>query len=136
MFTNVDTGTHIANWGDGIQASASAGSVYISLHTASPGEAGAQNTTEMGYTGYLRSAQARSVAAWTVTANQVANDAVISLGERTSTGSDTAGDVGIGSSAGTGAGQLFYYGPLTSDLAVGENVEPQFAVSALTVDED
>lgn len=44
-----------ANWaniGDaaGLLASAAAGSIYLSLHTASPGEAGNQTTNEIGYT--------------------------------------------------------------------------------------
>ena len=34
--------------------------LYISLHTADPGAAGAQNTSEAAYTGYARVAVARS----------------------------------------------------------------------------
>ena len=136
LFTNSAAGSHIVAWGSGLLAATTAGNVRLSLHTASPGEAGAQNTTEISYTGYARPQVARSTAGWTVTANQVANDAIITFGEKTNTGSSTAGDVGIGGDNATGAGELFYYGALTSDLAVGQNVEPQFAISALTVDED
>lgn len=41
-----------ANVGDaaGIQPSAAAGSLYLSLHTASPGEGGTQTTSEIAYT--------------------------------------------------------------------------------------
>lgn len=40
-----------ANIGDagGLQPSASAGSLYLSLHTSSPGEAGTQETNEVSY---------------------------------------------------------------------------------------
>lgn len=41
-----------ANIGDssGLQPSATAGSLYLSLHTASPGEGGNQSTNEISYT--------------------------------------------------------------------------------------
>jgi len=58
LFLNTD----IANIGDaaGLQNSAAAGSLYLSLHTADPGEAGTQSTSEVAYTGYARVAVARS----------------------------------------------------------------------------
>lgn len=48
FFNNTDW----ANVGDaaGLQNSASAGSVYLSLHTSSPGEGGSQSTNEIAYT--------------------------------------------------------------------------------------
>ncbi len=47
LFNNTDW----ANVGDagGLQNSASAGSLYLSLHTSSPGEAGTQATNEIAY---------------------------------------------------------------------------------------
>lgn len=56
----------IANLGDaaGIQGSAAAGSVYISLHSADPGEAGDQSTNELIYSGYSRLAVARNGTNW------------------------------------------------------------------------
>lgn len=58
MFNNTD----FANIGDagGLQNSATAGSLYISLHTSDPGEAGSQTTNEANYTSYARVAVARS----------------------------------------------------------------------------
>ena len=35
--------------------------LYVALHTADPGEAGVQNTSETAYTGYARVAVARSL---------------------------------------------------------------------------
>ena len=56
MFNNTD----FANIGDagGLQNSATAGSLYVSLHTADPGEAGSQTTNEANYTSYARVAVA------------------------------------------------------------------------------
>ncbi len=76
VFNNTD----IANIGDaaGLQNSAAAGSLYVSLHTADPNEAGSQTTSEVAYTSYARVAVARSGAGWTVTANSVSPAANIS----------------------------------------------------------
>lgn len=64
LFTNAAFG----GVGDtnGLQPSAGTGSLYLSLHTASPGDTGNQTTNESGYTGYARTAVARTGAAWTV----------------------------------------------------------------------
>ena len=57
LFNNTD----IANIGDaaGLQNSAAAGSLYLALHTADPGEAGDQTTNECTYGSYARVAVAR-----------------------------------------------------------------------------
>ena len=62
VFVNTDW----ANIGDtaGLQNSTTAGSFYISLHTADPGETGTQTTSEATYTSYARVAVARSGAGW------------------------------------------------------------------------
>ena len=58
IFNNVD----IADIGDagGLQNSAAAGSLYVALHTADPGEAGNATTNETAYTNYARVAVGRS----------------------------------------------------------------------------
>jgi archaellum component FlaG (FlaF/FlaG flagellin family) len=58
IFNNTD----ITLIGDaaGLQNSATAGSLYVSLHTADPGEAGDQITNETAYTNYARVAVART----------------------------------------------------------------------------
>lgn len=52
----------VANIGDagGLQPSATAGSLYLSLHTGDPGEAGDQTTNETAYTNYARVAVVRT----------------------------------------------------------------------------
>jgi len=132
IFENVN----IANVGDatGLRGSTAAGSLYISLHTADPGEAGAQNTSEAGYTGYARAAVARSSAGWTVAGNAVTNDAAIDFPEATG-GTATVTHFGIGTSV-SGAGTLLFSGPLTASLAVSTGITPSFAAGALSVTAD
>jgi hypothetical protein len=112
---------------------ASAG-LYIALHTADPGEAGTQDTSEVSYVGYARVLVARNSSGFTVTGNQVTNTATIQLPICTS-GTATATHFSIGINA-TGTGQILYKGPLGSPLTVATNITPQFAVGSLTVQED
>lgn len=132
IFTNTD----LANVGDvaGLQNSATAGSFYISLHTADPGETGTQTTSEATYTGYARVAVARSGSGWTVSGNNVSNAAAVTFGACTA-GSNTITHFGIGSDA-SGAGNLFFKGALTSSLAVSSGITPSFAIGDLDVNLD
>ncbi|MFN8992931.1 MAG: hypothetical protein ACK5X3_04600, partial [Pseudomonadota bacterium] len=51
--------------------------LFVSLHTADPGEAGTQLTSEANYTSYARATVSRSGTGWTVTGNQVVNAALV-----------------------------------------------------------
>lgn len=108
--------------------------LYVSLHTADPGEAGDQTTSEAAYTSYARVAVARTSGAWTVSGNSVTNAAAVSFPQCTG-GSSTATHVGVGTSA-SGAGKLLYKGALTASLAVSLGIQPLFAASALVINED
>lgn len=94
----------------GLQNSAAAGNLYVSLHTAEPGEGGDQTTSETAYTNYARQAVARSAGGWTVSANQVSNAAAINFPQCGVTGA-TITHFGIGTDS-SGAGKLLYSGPL------------------------
>lgn len=102
--------TNIGDAG-GLLPSATAGSFYISLHTADPGEAGDQTTNEATYTSYARIAVARSGAGWTVSNNQVVNAALIQFAACTG-GTNTITHWGLGR-ASAGAGELLFKAPLT-----------------------
>ena len=68
-------------------------SLYVSLHTSDPGEAGDQTTNETSYTNYARVAVARTSGGWTVSGNQVSNTAAVSFPTCGATGaSGAAGD--------------------------------------------
>jgi hypothetical protein len=128
--------TAIANYGDaaGILGSAAAGSLHVALHTADPGEAGSQTTSEATYTGYVRIAVARSGAGWTVSGTaptQAANAAAVTFGLCTA-GSETLTHFSVGRDL-AGAGQILASGILTASLAVSAGITPSFAIGQLTV---
>jgi hypothetical protein len=125
--TNADA----ANIGDatGLRGSTAAGSLFVSLHTADPGETGDQTTNESAYTNYARVSVARSVAGWTVTAGVGDNDAAITFPLCGVTGS-TITHFGLGSAT-SGAGSRDMNG--TSALTVSNGITPQFAAGALDV---
>ena len=131
-FNNTDH----ANVGDaaGVQNSATAGSFYISLHTADPGETGTQTTSEATYTSYARVAVARSGAGWTVSGNNASNAAAINFPACTG-GTNTITHFGIGSDV-SGAGNLFFKGALSASLAVSSGITPSFAIGDLDVNLD
>lgn len=132
IFNNVD----IADIGDagGLQNSATAGSLYVALHTGDPGEAGNATTSEAAYGSYARVAVARSGAGWTVAGNEAENFALIQFPECTS-GSETITHVSI-TTASSGTSKILYSGALSASRAISSGIQPQFAATALTVTED
>jgi hypothetical protein len=127
--------TAIANVGDaaGLRATTTPGSLFFSLHTASPGEAGDQTTSEVGYTSYARVAVARSTAGWTVTGNASAADANVTFPAGTG-GSGTATHWGLGTSS-TGAGLLLYYGAISPSIVCGSGVTPQLTAGNVVTED-
>lgn len=132
IFNNTDA----ALIGDatGLRGSSSAGSLYVSLHTADPGEAGNQTTNESAYTSYARVAVARSGAGWTVSGNAVSNAALVQFPQCTG-GSETITHFAVGT-ASTSTGKVLYKGALSASLAVSSGIQPQFAVGDLDITED
>jgi hypothetical protein len=118
----------------GLQNSATAGSLYVSLHTADPGEAGTQTSSETSYTNYARVAVARTGAGWTVSGNTASNAALVQFAQCGVTGA-TLTHFGVGTDA-SGAGKLLYSGALTPSLAVSSGIQPQFAAGDLDCTED
>lgn len=107
--------------------------IYASLHTADPGEAGTQTTSEIGYTSYARVAVARTSGGWTVTANSVSPVANIDFPAGTG-GSGTATYFGVGTVI-SAAGVLFFSGTVTPSIVCGNGVTPRLTVaSSITLD--
>jgi hypothetical protein len=131
IFLNTD----IALIGDaaGLQNSATAGNLYVSLHTADPDEAGTQSTNETAYTNYARVAVPRTGGGWTVSGDTVSNAALVQFAQCGVTGA-TLTHFGVGTDS-SGAGKLLYSGALTSSLAVSSGIQPQFAAGDLDVTE-
>lgn len=133
LFNNVD----IADIGDagGIQNSATAGSLYVALHTADPGEAGTAATNETAYTNYARVAVARTAGGWTVSGNAVNNTAQVTFPQCGVTGATlTYGSI---TTASSGASKIIYSGALSTSLPVADQITPFFAAgTGITVTED
>lgn len=132
IFKNTDA----ANIGDatGLRGSSTAGSFYISLHTADPGETGTQTTSEAAYTSYARVAVVRSGSGWTVSSGSATNAAAITFPACTGS-TATCTYFGIGT-ASSGTGTLLFSAALSSSLSVSTGITPSFAIGALTVTAD
>lgn len=116
-------------------------SLYVSLHTADPTDAGTQSSNEVTtaqYGAYARVAVVRTAFGWTVTANSVSPVAAISFPTTTAVGTGaTATHFGVGALA-SGAGTLFYAGAITPNIvipATTAGVVPQITVAS-TITED
>lgn len=127
LFQNLD----YASIGDvtGLRSSTTDGVFYVGLHTADPGEAGSQTTSEIAYTGYARVSVARTSGGWTVSGNAVSNTAAVNFPACTA-GSGTATHFSIGTNA-SGAGNLVLSGSLTGSLAISAGITPAFSAAQL-----
>lgn len=123
--------TNAANIGDatGLRGSSTAGSFWIALYTADPGETGTATTNETAYTSYARVAVARSGSGWTVTANSVSPAANIDFPECTGSPGSAITHFGIVSSS-AGAGDLFFYGALSSSITMATGVIPRIKTTS------
>lgn len=123
--------SNYANVGDatGLRGSSTAGSLYVSLHTADPGEAGDQTTSEATYTSYARVAVARSGVGFTVSGDNCSNAAAVTFPACTG-GTNTITHFGIGT-ASSGAGVLLFKG--TCSLSVSSGITPAFSIGELDI---
>ncbi len=128
--------TAIANIADNA-ASSPLTNLYVSLHTADPGEAGDQTTSEATYTSYARVAVLRTSGGWTVSTNTATNAGVVTFPACTG-GTNTITYAAVGTLS-TTAGKLLYSGAISTPaagLAVSTGITPAFAIGAISVSED
>jgi len=123
-----------ANIGDasGLQPAATAGSIYVSLHEADPGEDGDQTDQETDYTNYARVGKARSASEWSVASGVADNDNIIEFATCGATGA-TITHFGLGFAA-SSTGSRDING--TASLVVSNGITPQFAAGALDTSMD
>ena len=107
--------------------------LYVSLHTADPGEAGTQETSEATYTDYARVAVERSSSGWTVTNNSVSPAATVQFPDCSGSTSDVT-HFAVGTAA-TGAGVILYSGEVTPTLLISTGIQPQIGTGT-TITED
>jgi hypothetical protein len=129
--------TNIANIGDatGLRGSSAAGNLFFALHSADPGEAGDQTTSELSYGGYARVSVARGQ--FTVANNQVSNTNEVAFPPSTN-GPQTALWYTIGTSV-SGAGKVLYRGLITvpsGGLVINNGTTPRFSAGMAAITED
>lgn len=125
--------TAIANIADNA-ASAPLTNLYVSLHTADPGEAGNQTTSETAYTGYARVAVARTSGGFMVSGNSVSPAANIDFGECTASPGAAITHFAIGTDV-SGAGKILYSGTVTPNITMAVGVIPRLKTTS-TITED
>jgi hypothetical protein len=116
----------------GLRGSATAGSLYFSLHTADPGETGNQTTNEIAYTSYARVAVTRG-AGFTVSTNTVAPAADVTFPAGTG-GAGTATHWGVGTDV-SGAGKLLYSGTISPNIVCGNGVTPKLTAGTMVTED-
>lgn len=125
--------TAIANIADNAAVSPLT-NLYVSLHTADPGEAGDQTTSEISYTGYARVAVARTSGGFTVTLDTVTPVATVAFGQMTAGVGGTVTHFAIGT-ASSGTGKILYSGTVTPNIVVTNGVTPQLGTSSSVVED-
>lgn len=112
--------------------------LYVSLHTADPGEGGDQTTSEAAYGSYARVAVSRNgTGGFTVTNNTAVNAADITFPEASS-GSATYTYAAVGT-ASSGTGQILMSGAISSPgsgLAVSTGITPRIPSGSLSLSID
>jgi hypothetical protein len=126
-------GTTIANLADNT-VTAALTQLFVALHTADPGEAGTQATSEAAYTGYARIAVNRNSGGWTVASGSVSPVADIVFGACTASagGPITHASIGVAIS---GATKIIYSGALTPNVTMAVGVIPTIKTTS-TITED
>lgn len=124
--------TAIANIADNA-ASSPLTNLSVALHTADPGEAGTQTTSEAAYTSYARVSVARTSGGWTETSGSVSPVATIAF-PAGSGGSGTVTHFSVGPTGG-GATKILYSGTVTANIVTGTGITPQLT-TASTITED
>jgi len=124
--------TAIANIADNA-GTAPLTNLFVALHTADPGEAGDQTTSECTYTSYARVSVARTTGGWTVTTNSVSPVATVSFPAATG-GTNTATHASVGVAT-SGASKILHSGTLTPNIVITSGVTPQMT-TASTITED
>ena len=132
IFNNTD----IANVGDagGLRGSATAGSLYWSLHTSDPGEAGTAITNETAYTSYARQGLTRNGTNFVVTGDTVNPGANVDFPACTASPGGAITHFGIVSTA-SGAGKLLYKGAFGTSITMNVGTIPRIGTgTAITED--
>lgn len=132
IFNNAD----IPDIGDaaGLQNSVANGSLFLSLHTSDPGEAGTQSTGEIAYTGYARQPVARTAGGFTVSGNTVTLTSNVDFPEMTGGAGGLVTHFAVGKAV-SGATVVLYKGSVSPTITISAGVTPRLK-AATSVTED
>lgn len=109
--------------------------LWVSLHTADPGDTGTQGTNETSYTGYARVAVARTTGGWAVASGGASPVADIGFGQATSTSTGTLTHCAIGLTSATTDGTIIASGTISPNINYAQNVTPNLTTgSSFTLD--
>ena len=108
--------------------------IAVALHTADPGEAGTQSTSETTYTSYARVNVVRTTGGWTASsAGSTSPVANIDFPAGTG-GSGTVTHFSVGKTGG-GATEILWSGTVTPNIVTGNGVTPRLTTaSTITLD--
>jgi hypothetical protein len=124
-----------ANYADNA-ATAPQTNIAVALHTADPGDAGTQATSEVTYTSYARVSVARTSGGWTISGTSPTQAVpVATIGFPAGTGgSGTASFFSTGKTGG-GSSIILFSGTVTPNVTCGNGVTPQLSTaSTITLD--
>lgn len=107
--------------------------LYLALHSADPGEAGDQTTSEVSYTSYARKAIARTSSGFTVSGNSATLTANADFPACTG-GTATATYFSVGTLS-SGAGVILYSGAISPSISISSGVTPRLTTGT-TITED
>lgn len=119
--------TAIANIADNA-ATSPITNISVALHTADPGAAGTQATSEATYTGYARVNVARTTGGWTASSAQSSSPVATIVFPAGTAGSGTVTHFSIGKTS-SGSTDIFYSGTVSPNIVTGNGVTPQLATS-------
>lgn len=109
-------------------------SIHMSLHTATLNAAATQTTSETSYTNYARQAVARTTSGWSApSGGATSNAAAIEFPQCGVTGA-TITSAATGKDL-SGGGIIWHSGDLNASIAVSNQIQPRFAIGAVTITE-
>ena len=126
-------GASIANLADNAVSSPLT-NLFATIHTADPGEAGNQSTSEVAYTGFARQPISRDSSGLTVSGNTIVPVSNILFPEAPSgVTPQTATHWSLGVAV-SGATKILYSGALSPTIAIAEGVQPR--IGTFNISED
>lgn len=102
--------------------------LYVALHTADPGIAGTQATSEAAYTSYTRVAVARTTGGWTASTTASTSPVAAITFPAGTGGSGTVTHFSIGVAT-SGATSILYSGTVTPNITTGSGITPSLTTA-------